>query len=197
MIYLKLIWSFIQVGLFSIGGGYAAIPLIQEQVVDINKWMTLSEFTNLITIAEMTPGPIAVNCATFVGTRIAGVPGALVSTLACIFPSIIIVSVMAVLYQKFKKSTMLQSILASLRPAVVALILAAALKILIMVLFKSELSAVSLESFNSIYWTGAVLFAAAFFILRKFRLNPILVMCLCGAANLGIGLLLKWFFRLF
>lgn len=191
MIYLKLIWSFIQVGLFSIGGGYAAIPLIQEQVVDINKWMTLSEFTNLITIAEMTPGPIAVNCATFVGTRIAGVPGALVSTLACIFPSIIIVSVMAVLYQKFKKSTMLQSILASLRPAVIALILAAALKILIMVLFKSELSEVSLESFNSIYWTGAVLFAAAFFILRKFRLNPILVMCLCGAANLGIGLLLK------
>lgn len=191
MIYLKLMWSFIQVGLFSIGGGYAAIPLIQEQVVDVNKWMTLSEFTNLITIAEMTPGPIAVNCATFVGTRIAGIPGALVSTLACIFPSIIIVSVMAALYQRFKNSTVLQSILASLRPAVVALILAAALKILIMVLFGGELSSVTLDSFNHIYWTGAILFAAAFFILRKFRLNPILVMCLCGAANLGIGLLLK------
>ena len=81
MIYLQLLWSFLQVGLFSIGGGYAAMPLIQNQVVTSHAWLTMREFTDLITIAEMTPGPIAVNSATFVGIRIAGVPGALVATL--------------------------------------------------------------------------------------------------------------------
>lgn len=69
MIYLQLYLSFLQVGLFSVGGGYAAMPLIRSQVVELHPWMTLQEFTNLITIAEMTPGPIAVNCATFVGLR--------------------------------------------------------------------------------------------------------------------------------
>lgn len=75
MIYLQLYLSFLQVGLFSVGGGYAAMPLIRSQVVELHPWMTLQEFTNLITIAEMTPGPIAVNCATFVGLRIAQLAG--------------------------------------------------------------------------------------------------------------------------
>ena len=81
MIYLQLYLSFLQVGLFSVGGGYAAMPLIRSQVVELHPWMTLQEFTNLITIAEMTPGPIAVNCATFVGLRIAQLPGAVIATL--------------------------------------------------------------------------------------------------------------------
>ena len=74
MIYFQLFFSFLQVGLFSVGGGYAAMPLIQSQVVEQHPWLTLQEFTDLITIAEMTPGPIAVNSATFVGIRIAGIP---------------------------------------------------------------------------------------------------------------------------
>ncbi len=86
MIYLQLYLSFLQVGLFSVGGGYAAMPLIRSQVVELHPWMTLQEFTNLITIAEMTPGPIAVNCATFVGLRIAQLPGAVIATLGCITP---------------------------------------------------------------------------------------------------------------
>lgn len=191
MIYLKLIWSFLQVGLFSIGGGYAAIPLMQEQVVDINQWMSLSEFTNLITIAEMTPGPIAVNCATFVGIRIAGTAGAVIATLACITPSIIIVSIMAFVYKKYRKSSAFQNVLSSLRPAVVALILFAAIKILIMAVFNSDIYSLSLSSFSNIYWIGAILFAVGFFLLRRFKLNPILVMCLCGAANLCLGLIIK------
>ena len=77
-IYIELFLSFLQVGIFSIGGGYAAMPLIQSQAVDTYGWLTLREFTDLITIAEMTPGPIAVNSATFVGIRMAGLPGALV-----------------------------------------------------------------------------------------------------------------------
>ena len=97
MIYIQLFLSFIQVGMFSIGGGYAAMPLIQSQVVQGHGWLTMSEFTDLITIAEMTPGPIAVNSATFVGIRIAGVPGAMVATFGCILPSCIIVSILAMI----------------------------------------------------------------------------------------------------
>ena len=85
-----LFLSFIQVGLFSVGGGYAAIPLIQNQIVNVHGLMTLPEFADLITIAEMTPGPISINSATFVGTRLAGLPGALICTLGCIIPSFII-----------------------------------------------------------------------------------------------------------
>ena len=92
MFLLELFWSFFQVGLFSIGGGMAAMPLIQNQVVDIHGWLTLTEFTDLITIAEMTPGPIAINSATFVGIKVIGIQGAIVATLGCILPSCIIVS---------------------------------------------------------------------------------------------------------
>ena len=92
MIYLQLFLSFFQIGLFSFGGGYAAMPLIQGQIVKIHGWMTMSEFTDLITISQMTPGPIAVNSATFVGLRVAGYVGAVVATLGCILPSCIIVT---------------------------------------------------------------------------------------------------------
>ena len=81
MIYLELFWSFFQVGLFSIGGGYAAMPLIQAQVVDQHSWLSLSEFIDVITISQMTPGPIGINSATFVGIKIAGIGGALVLSL--------------------------------------------------------------------------------------------------------------------
>ena len=101
MIYFQLFWSFIQVGLFSIGGGYAAIPLIQNQVVEIHPWLTMNEFTDLITIAEMTPGPIAVNSATFVGIRIAGLSGAVIATIGCILPSCFIVSFLAFIYYHY------------------------------------------------------------------------------------------------
>ena len=86
MIYIQLFLSFVQIGLFSVGGGYAAIPLIQSQVVETHGWLTMNEFTNLITIAEMTPGPIGVNSATFTGLQIAGIPGAIAATFGSIFP---------------------------------------------------------------------------------------------------------------
>ena len=180
MIYLQLFWSFLQIGLFSIGGGYAAMPLIQAQVVQIHPWLNMSEFTDLVTIAEMTPGPIAINSATFVGIRIAGIPGALIATFGCILPSLLIVSLLAFIYYRYKKLSVLQSVLASLRPAVVALIASAGLSIL---LGGQTLAA---ENLNFI---GLALFAAAFLLLRRFKWNPILVMCLCGVGNLLVGLL--------
>ena len=86
MITLQLFLSFLQIGLFSFGGGYAAMPLLQEQLVARNGWLSVQEFADLVTIAEMTPGPIAVNAATFVGTKLAGLPGALAATAGVILP---------------------------------------------------------------------------------------------------------------
>ena len=122
---MQLFLAFIQVGLFSVGGGYAAIPLIQNQIVDIHGLMSLAEFTDLITIAEMTPGPISINSATFVGMRLGGIPGVLLCTLGCILPSCILVTAIARLYLKYRNMSVLQGVLGSLRPAVVAMIASA------------------------------------------------------------------------
>ena len=130
MIYLQLFLSFLQIGMFSFGGGYAAMPLIQGQVVTTHGWLTMSEFTDLITISQITPGPIAVNPATFVGLKIAGIPGAVVATVGCILPSCIIVTILARLYLKYRNLDLLQGVLKSLRPAVVAMIASAGILIL-------------------------------------------------------------------
>ena len=108
MLLLQLFWSFFQVGLFSIGGGYAAIPLIQNQVVTVHNWISMQEFTDLVTIAEMTPGPIAINSSTFVGIRMGGIPCGILCTFACILPSLIIVSLLYFVYAKYKKLSLLQ-----------------------------------------------------------------------------------------
>ena len=184
MIYLQLFLSFLQVGLFSIGGGYAAMPLIQSQVVIQHNWLTMNEFTDLITIAEMTPGPIAVNSATFVGIRIAGTAGAIIATLGCILPSCVIVSLLAFVYYRYKNVSVIQSVLASLRPAVVALIASAGLSILLQVAFQGETF-----QWGNLNYIGLFLFAGALFILKKYKWNPILVMSLCGAAGLLINLI--------
>ena len=180
MIYIQLFLSFIQVGALSFGGGYAAMPLIQEQVVNLHSWLSMSEFTNLITIAEMTPGPIAVNSATFVGIRIAGLPGAVAATWGCIFPSCIIVSVLAYIYRRYRGGSAMGSILG---PAVVALIAGAGLSMLL----AAVLPEVNGE--RMIQWGSLVLFSAAFIALRKWKLNPILVMWVCGGVSLAVKLI--------
>lgn len=185
MIYLQLFISFLQVGLFSVGGGYAAMPLIQNQVVELHPWLTLQEFTDLITIAEMTPGPIAVNSATFVGIRVAGIPGAIIATLGCTTPALILVSLLAYVYKKYRDISVLQNVLACLRPVVVALILGAGLSILALVLFDGQV-----PSLDTVDWIGAGNFVVAFILLRKFKWNPILTMCLCGVAGLVLNLLI-------
>ena len=155
MIYLQLFLSFLQIGLFSFGGGYAAMPLIQGQVVTAHGWLSMSEFTDLITISQMTPGPIAVNSATFVGIKIAGIPGALIATLGCILPSCIIVTVIAKLYLKYREMDMLQGVLNSLRPAVVAMIASAGISILITAFWGSSAS-IALAGTK---WSLVVIFA--------------------------------------
>ena len=183
MIYLELFWSFLKIGLFSFGGGYAAMPLIQEQVVSSHNWLSMAEFTDLITISQMTPGPIAINSATFVGIKIAGIPGALVSTIGCILPSCIIVMLIAKLYLKYRTVNMLQSVLNSLRPAVVAMIASAGISVLITAFWGSA-ELISLAGTN---WILVIIFAACVVLLRKFRMDPILVMVLAGVVKAGVS----------
>ncbi len=177
-LYLELLISFIKVGAFSFGGGYAALPLIQNEVVTLHNWLDMSEFTNLITISQMTPGPIAINSATFVGIKIAGIPGAMVATIGCVLPACFIVTTLAWLYVKFRKLDTLQGILTTLRPAVVAMIATAGVSILITSFWGNGdivLSGVKISA--------VVIFIICMVLLMKFNMNPILVMILAGVMN--------------
>ncbi|HIU56514.1 MAG TPA: chromate transporter [Candidatus Ornithomonoglobus merdipullorum] len=184
MIYLQLFYSFLKIGMFSFGGGYAAMPLIQEQIVTQHGWLGMSEFTDLITISQMTPGPIAINSATFVGIKIAGIGGALAATAGCVLPSCVIVTIIAKLYLKYRNMDTLQGVLGSLRPAVVAMIASAGVSILITAFWGSD--AITLAGTN----VGlVVIFAVCVALLRTIKLNPILVMLLAGVLNLVFSLI--------
>lgn len=184
MIYLELLWSFFQIGLFSIGGGYAAMPLIQHQAIDIHNWLTMQSFADIMTISQMTPGPIAINCATFVGIQVAGIPGALVATFGCVLPSSIIVTLLAFIYYRFKGIDAVQSVLKGLRPAVVAMIATAGLSLMAMAFCGSDTftSDVNIEN--------VILFIVALLVLRIWKLNPILVMVGSGVIGLLAGVIL-------
>ena len=180
MIYLYLFVSFLQVGMFSFGGGYAAMPLIQEQVVTIHHWLDISEFTDLVTISQMTPGPISINAATFVGIKVAGIPGAVVATGGCILPSCVVV------YLKYRKMGMLQGILNALRPAVIAMIASAGISILITAFWGTAV--IKLINTN---WSLVIIFVICFALLQKLKMNPIGVMVLAGIMKLGLSFIKK------
>ena len=187
MVYLELFWSFFQIDLFSVGGGYAAMPIIEHQVVELHGWMTMQEFVDIITISQMTPGPIAVNSATFVGIQIAGLPGAIIATLGCIFPSCIIVLTLAWVYSRYRNLSVVQGVLGGLRPAVVAMIASAGLSILVLSLWNG--AAVSLNPAD-LDWVSLLLFVGALFALRLWKLNPIYAMLACGGLGLVLYLLI-------
>ena len=178
MIYLKLFISFLKIGAFSFGGGYAAMPLIESEVVNTHHWLSAAEFGDLITISQMTPGPIAINSATFVGIRIAGIFGAMAATFGCILPALILVTVVARLYTKYKKLSMLQSILAVLRPAVVAMIAISGVKILM------QAFGLDMLTIKSIRLHMIVIFFVCMVLLIKYNKNPITVMVFAGVLNL-------------
>ncbi len=187
MVYLQLLWSFFQIGLFSIGGGYAAMPLIQHQVVDLHPWLTMTQFADIMAIAEMTPGPIAINSATFVGIQVAGIPGALIATFGCVLPSCAIVMLLGYVYYRYKGLSMVQGVLAGLRPAVIAMIASAGLSLLILALYGSREIAGSIWSINPI---SLLIFGVGVFLLRHFKASPISIMAGAGVA----GILLYHFF---
>jgi len=186
MIYLEIFWSFFQIGLFSIGGGYAALPLIENQVLEIHKWLTLSEYADLLTISQMTPGPIAINASTFVGTKVAGLPGAIIATVGCVTPSCIIVLILSYFYFKYKNISAIQGILKGLRPAVVSLIATAGLSILMLAVFKTEGATLMNIKLSDINFISIILVAIGVFVLRKYKADPIKVMVVTGIIGIFV-----------
>ena len=165
------------------GGGYAAIPLIQEQIVNIHGLMTMEEFSDLITVAEMTPGPISINSATFVGMRIAGIPGVLLCSIGCIIPSFCICLVLAHFYYKYRTVGGVQVVLGAMRPAVVALIGSAGASILMLGLFQAELQDVVL---SNIRYVELAIFIVALYILRKYKASAIAIILGSGVVGTAI-----------
>ncbi len=183
MTFWDLFYCFLKIGTFSFGGGYAALPLIQGQVVGHYHWLSMQEFTDLVTISQMTPGSIAVNAATFVGTRLAGLPGAVVATAGCVLPACFIVTLVARMYLRYRDMTLLSGVFEVLRPAVVALIAASGVDILMSALWNHGVIA----DLADINWRIAAIFAVSLGVLLRFRLNPILVMLLAGVAEAGLS----------
>ncbi|MBU5316025.1 chromate transporter [Clostridium bornimense] len=173
MIYIKLFLSFLKIGTFSFGGGYAMLPFIQKEVVEKNQWITMTDFTDIIGISQMTPGPVAINSATFVGYRVAGVLGSIVATIGIIFTSFILVLITSKAIKKFKDNPRIKGMFMGMRPALIALILTAFL----------SLAKEAYVDLKSIFIT---LIAAGFLFTKK--LHPILVIIL--SAILGIILYL-------
>lgn len=178
----ELFLSFLQIGLMSIGGGYAAMPLIQAQTVTLHGWLTMGEFADLVTIAEMTPGPIGINAASFVGMRIAGVGGAVAATLGFLTAPALIVSLFALLYYRYKNLPWLKTILQCLKPVVVALIASAGIKLFLQAVFQE--GAISMQNAD---YAALLLFGVSLFCLRKWKYHPMLILALCGAAGLMLG----------
>lgn len=149
-IYLQLFLSFLKIGLFGFGGGYAMLPLLQEEIVNApHNWLTLSEFTDIVAISQLTPGPVMINSATYVGYVVTGsVWGSVLATVGVCLPSLVIMFVFSKFYLKFRKNKYMEMIFSTLKPATVGLILAAAI------------SLVTRENFIDRY--SIILFAAAF-----------------------------------
>ncbi len=173
----QLLLAFVKIGALSFGGGYAALPLIQEYVVDAHGWMSLADFTNLITISQMTPGPIAINAATFIGNAIAGIPGAIIATLGVILPSVLLVTVLTLLYYRYRELSILRTVLDYLRPSVVALIAVSAVTILLSSLFGEVFQGLDTVRLNML-----IIFVLSLFLLHRQR-PPVQVMIIAGLAN--------------
>lgn len=181
MIYWELFITFVLIGSLSFGGGYAVLPLIEEELVLNHGWMSATEFVDVLTLSEMTPGPIAINSATFAGNRVAGIMGGIVSTIGVILPSLVITLTVAYFYFKYKNLHLVQGIIQGLRPAVVALIASAGVTIL-MSAFLGQSSAGNL-SLADVNWINVGLFAAGIYLMRRFDLSPIQTIIGCGAVG--------------
>ncbi len=177
---LTLLINFLQIGIMSFGGGYAVIPLIQQYVVDQNGWLSMQEYTDIITISQMTPGPVAVNTSTFVGTRVAGLPGAVVATFGCVLPGIIIAFLLYKFFTKNSEHRLVNDVLQTLKAASAGLIAAAAATILLLMFFgASDIYQID----AGLNLTSAIVFAICLFTLRKFKLNPMIIIIASGVAG--------------
>ncbi len=194
-LFLQLFWVFFVIGLFTFGGGYAMLSLIQTQVVVTHSWLTESAFTDIVAISQMTPGPIGINSATYVGyevmrqagaSHLVGILGSLTATFAVVLPSFLIVLTIVRFYTRFKHNRIFEGVMGWLRPAVVGLIGAAA----IILMFKSDLfgasHSISVVQENFPDWTSWVLFGAAVVASLFFKVGPIPIIIAGGVLGLLI-----------
>lgn len=194
---LQLFWTFFVIGTFTFGGGYAMLSLIQGQVVSTHEWLSQSTFTDIVAISQMTPGPIGINCATYVGydvlvkatgSHFLGILGSFTATFAIVLPSFIIVLMLVRFYMKFNGNALFESVMSWLRPSVVGLIGAAALIMMfdcgwsgIPFLSDAHFSIVS-ENFPD--WKSWTLFGAALIASLLFKVSPITIILAGGMAGL-------------
>ena len=179
MILLSLFLVFLKIGAFTFGGGYAMIALIQSEVAS-RGWIGAEELVNFIAIAESTPGPIAVNMATFVGMRIAGIPGAILATLGVVLPSFIIILIVAKCFERFRKSRIVSGCMSGLRPAVVGLIGTALITIGRTVFFPAGFA------FGVEFFAALVIFGVCALLAFR-KMHPILIICLSAALGIIAG----------
>jgi chromate transporter len=186
MIFLQLFYTFFKIGLFGFGGGYAMLSMIQGEVVTSHHWINSSEFTDIVAVSQMTPGPIGINSATYVGyTAIlnagysswVAVLGSVVATGAVVLPSFILMLTISKFFLKYQKHPMVEAVFQGLRPAVVGLLAAAAL-----LLMTPENFSTPTENMYQ-FLISVVLFLVAFIGTRKFKVNPIAMIVACGAAG--------------
>ena len=181
MLYLQLFYTFFKIGLFGFGGGYAMLSLIQGEVVTRYGWLTAQEFTDIVAISQMTPGPIGINSATYVGYLATGsVWGSVIATSAVVLPSFILMLTISRFFLKYQHHPVVVSIFAGLRPAVVGLLAAAALVLMTVDNFGSP----SENTYQFVI--SCVLFLLAFIATYRFKANPILLIIICGLVGLVV-----------
>ena len=186
MIYLQLFYTFFLIGLFTFGGGYAMIPMIEEQVVG-NGWISDKALTDFIAISEATPGPFALNISTFVGNSVGGVFGAICATIGVILPSLIIIIIVAILMNKFMKNRFVQGALAGVKPIVLALILSTALLLFIKTIFFNGNAIKGDMTFDLRSLTLLIVLSGLLIVYRKTHKKSLGAIKLLGiAALLGI-----------
>ena len=179
MIYLHLFYTFFKIGLFGFGGGYAMLSMIQGEVVTRYGWLTPQEFTDIVAISQMTPGPIGINSATYVGfTATGSVWGAIIATFAVVLPSFILMLTISKFFLKYQKHPAVEAVFGGLRPAVVGLLASAAL-----VLMNAENFGSPAEDTRS-FVISCIIFLVAFTGTRRYKLNPIGMIVACGVAGL-------------
>jgi len=178
MIYLLLMFVFLQVGVFSFGGGYSALTIIQNLVVDKYGWFTYKTFAELITVSEMTPGPITLNAATFVGMQMGGFAGALVATTSCVLPSIALSFIMLKLLKRISEHYITKSVLRQLKPVIISLIASTCLSIFLLAVWNGR----SNISFQNTNWVSLIVVVVCLLLLQAKKLNvkPVMIILLSG-----------------
>jgi len=187
MIYIKLFFVFFKIGLFSIGGGLATIPFLQE-LIDTYGWITSQELLDIIAISESTPGPIGINAATYVGYKTSGIMGGIIATLGIVAPSIIIISLIAIYFGKVNEKPLVQNGFYTLRPAVIGLIGAAGFEVFKIALFNIDLFAQTHNFLNLFNIKAIILFGVILVLMKKVKLHPIVYIGLAAA----VGIIFKY-----